>query len=101
VFLVCVFGYVLNSKILDPSYPFFYSDLRWPLGHEEIKTLLQESFVSYVTVGAKSKVRAQTITHGHIVDSISLKNKIFEKLFVPKIKNCKFSSRFLNKILQF
>ncbi len=53
------------------------------------------------TVGAQSIAPAQSIAHGQIGDSISQKNEIFEKLFLQKIKNGKFSSRFLNKILQF
>jgi hypothetical protein len=44
---------------------------------------------------------AQSIAHGQIGDSISQKNLIFEKLFFTKVKNGKFSSRFLKKILQF
>jgi hypothetical protein len=73
-------------KDIGPTYPFFFSDLRWPLGHEEIKKLLQESFVGYITVGAKSIVRAQTIAHGHIGDSISQKTKIYIKKIFTKDK---------------
>jgi hypothetical protein len=58
------------------------------LGHEEIKKLLLESFVGFISVGA------QIIAHGYIGDSISQKTKIFGKLFLQKIKNGKFSSRF-------
>jgi len=87
-------------KDIGSKLPFF-SGLRWPVGHEEITKLLQKSFVGYIIVGAKSIVCAQTIAHGHIDDSISQKTTIIGKLFLQKIKNGKFSSRFLNKILHF
>ena len=38
------------------------------------------------TVGAQSLAPAQSIAHGQIGDSISKKNKIFEKLFFTKDK---------------
>ncbi len=47
-------------------------------------------------------VGAQSIAHGIISDSISKKKLNFQKtFFLQKIKNGKFSSRFLNKISHF
>jgi hypothetical protein len=43
-------------------------------------------FVTEQTVGAKSIAHAQSIAYGHIGENISQKNKIFEKLFLQKIK---------------
>jgi len=37
-------------------------------------------------VGAQSIAHAQSIADGHIGENISQKNKIFEKLFLQKIK---------------
>ena len=53
------------------------------------------------TVGAQSIAPAQSIAHGQIDNSISQKTKFLKKNFLQKKKNGKFSSRFLNKILQF
>ena len=47
---------------------------------------LQQGFDPGYTVGAQSIAPAQSIAHGQIADSISLKNKIFEKKFFTKEK---------------
>jgi hypothetical protein len=60
-----------------------------------------EQWDTAITVGAQSIAPAQSIAHGQINDSISQKTKFLKNLFLQKIKNGKFSSRFLNKILQF
>jgi hypothetical protein len=73
------------SRIPDPD--FFPSRIQDP------KTATKErgeknlgQFSKNYTVGAQTIAPAQSIAHGQIGDSISQKNKIFEKLFFTKDK---------------